>query len=158
VQAIIKNNPSMQIFTNSAVGTLLAKEGIPFTQVGDGESAEIKGLKIEGFGRDHAPIWQSFGLVENTGYFIGEKLFYPGDAFYNPHKPVDILALPVGGPWMKISEALQYALDVKPRVAFPVHDGMYKSGMNFAGRLAESIFSPLGITFTEMNEGDKKEF
>lgn len=31
--------------------------------------------------------------VQNTGYFINDKLFYPGDALTNPNKEIEILAL-----------------------------------------------------------------
>jgi L-ascorbate metabolism protein UlaG (beta-lactamase superfamily) len=158
VQAILKNNPNIHVVTNSAVGALLTKEGIAYTKVGDGESAEVGGIKFEGFGKEHAPIWPPFGLVENTGYFIDGKLFYPGDAFYNPQRPVDILALPAGGPWMKVSEAIQYALDLKPRIAFPVHDAMFKEGENFNVRILEAILPKNDIQFVAMNPGDTKEF
>lgn len=65
--------------------------------------------------------------MENTGYFIDEKLFYPGDAFTDPGRPIDVLALPVAGPWVKISESVDYALALKPRTVFPVHD-FYRFG------------------------------
>ena len=48
-----------------------------------------------------------------TGYMIN-NLCYPGDAFTNPNMPIDILALPVAGPWMRIKDAINYALTLKP--------------------------------------------
>ena len=44
--------------------------------------------------------------------------------FYNPNKPIEILALPVAGPWANIKSATNYALEINPRICFPVHDGM----------------------------------
>lgn len=124
VKAIIKNNPKAKIISNSAVGALLAKEKIPFTLVADGDTSTEKGITFQGLGKDHAIIWGDFGKCENTGYMVAGKLFYPGDSFYNPKRPVEILALPVAGPWMKISEAIDYLLAVNPKKAFGVHDGM----------------------------------
>ena len=124
IKKIIARNPKVKIISNSAVGALLAKENIPFTLVADGDESTEKGVLIEGMGRDHAIIWGDFGKCENTGYMVANKLFYPGDSFYNPKRSVDTLALPVAGPWMKISEAIDYLLAVKPKKAFPVHDGM----------------------------------
>ncbi len=126
LKKILENNPEVKIITNSTVGALLDKEGIKYQicEVGAEQYTEEKGIEIEAYGTLHAQMHSSIPQSNNTGYFVGQKLFYPGDAFTNPGKSVDILALPVAGPWMKISEAVDYALQIKPRVAFPVHDGV----------------------------------
>ncbi|HEU5121957.1 MAG TPA: hypothetical protein VFT59_03855, partial [Candidatus Saccharimonadales bacterium] len=41
-----------------------------------------------------------------------------------PGVPVDTLALPAGGPWMKEGEAMDFLATVKPRLAFPTHDAL----------------------------------
>ncbi|HZS42714.1 MAG TPA: MBL fold metallo-hydrolase [Candidatus Paceibacterota bacterium] len=122
VKALMKNNPTARLISNGAVGSLLEKEGFKYEKVGDGEKIEIGGVLIEGFGKDHAPIYKDLMLVENTGYLINSYLYIPGDAFHAPSKGVLVLALPVAGPWVKISDSIDYALEVKPKKTFPVHD------------------------------------
>jgi L-ascorbate metabolism protein UlaG (beta-lactamase superfamily) len=91
--------------------------------------------------------------VQNTGYFIAEKLFYPGDAFYNPGVPVDVLALPVAGPWTDIKTAVEYAIEIQPQKAFPVHDGMLKSfGSNHKAPL--KFLPENNIEFIALQNGD----
>jgi len=124
VVKILANNPQAKIITVNAVGKLLEKENIEYHVVGHHDSAEEKGVLIEGFGERHADIYPGIPVVENTGYRIAEKFWYPGDAFFNPGKSVEILALPIAGPWMKISEVLDYAISLKPKFCLPVHDGM----------------------------------
>ena len=86
-------------------------------------------------------------------------MFYPGDAFCNPNMPVDILALPVAGPWMKISEALNYAEALKPKICFPVHDGHIKEiGSGPIHKLPENVLSSLGIKFVIIKENKSEEF
>ena len=126
VKTILVNNPQAKIITNSAVAKILSVENINCEIVEHGQSTSVKDILFEGWGEKHADIYPSITPVQNTGYFIGQRLFYPGDALYNPQKPVDILALPVAGPWLKISEAVDYAKAVKPQICFPVHDGMLK--------------------------------
>jgi L-ascorbate metabolism protein UlaG (beta-lactamase superfamily) len=99
VKKIIANNPDAMVVTNAAVGALLTKENIAFIKVEDGESTDVKGVKVEGHGREHAQIYGPI-TVENTGFMIGGKFFFPGDNFYNPKVPVDVLALPLAGPWI----------------------------------------------------------
>ncbi|MEJ0054049.1 MAG: MBL fold metallo-hydrolase [bacterium] len=158
LKKVIDNNPDIVIIANASIGAVLEKEGIAYARVGDGEKIEVKGLAITGSGKDHATICDGFGLVENTGYFIGSRFFYPGDAFHNPGIPVGVLALPVAGPWMKISEAVDYVKAVRPEVCFPVHDGMYKSGFNIADRIGEALVTPLGIDYVPMKDGENREF
>jgi L-ascorbate metabolism protein UlaG (beta-lactamase superfamily) len=157
VKAILRNNPEAQVVTNIAVGTILEKEGIPYTKISGGEASTILGTLIEGFGHEHAPIIAEITPVENTSYRIGESVYIPGDAFMLPNKQVDVLALPVCGPWMHMSEAVAFARAVNPRVAFPVHDGMLKiiGPFHFVPGLA---LEKSGIKFVPMVEGDEKEF
>ena len=158
VKVILQNNPQAQVVTNSAVAALLLAEGIKAMVVGDGQSADVKGLKIEGFGKDHALVYPpNTGLVENTGYLIAEKFYFPGDNFHTPERPVDILALPVAGPWMKASEAVDFAKLINARVAFGVHDGIVQPFFRgFIGNLMKA-FVP-DTEYIALQDGETKEF
>ncbi|MDB5224416.1 MAG: putative Zn-dependent hydrolase [Candidatus Adlerbacteria bacterium] len=159
VKTILENNPEAIVVTNTSVGKLLAAEGIAFVEIGDGKATTINGVSIERHGTEHAPIYKDFGLVENTGFLINNKLFFPGDALYNPGKPVDILALPVAGPWLKLGEALDYVAAVKPRIAFPVHDAVLKPAVSQSfNRMAQKIIEDLGVQFVSLGEGEGAEF
>jgi L-ascorbate metabolism protein UlaG (beta-lactamase superfamily) len=48
-------------------------------------------------------------------------LFHPGDSCTMPSGPVRILLLPTGGPWMKLSESVDYLRAVGPENAIPIH-------------------------------------
>ena len=157
VKKVLANNPTAQIITNKSVGALLEKEGLAYTLVEDGQSYDAGGVLVEGFGKEHALMHSSLPRTQNTGYFVGGRLFYPGDAFSNPHKEVDILALPVAGPWMKLSEAIDYALELKPKVCFPVHDGMLKH-IGPVHTVPAMILEPLGIKFIIQEIGKPSEF
>jgi len=158
VKKIVNANPKAVMVANSAVGKLLKAEGIEHVQVGDGESAEIKGIKIEGFGKDHALVYPpSMGLCENTGFFVANKFYFPGDNFHNPGKKVDILALPVAGPWMKIADAIDFAKEIKARTAFGVHDGMIQPFFRgFVGMLLKNIVPE--TEYVSLADGESREF
>ena len=97
--------------------------------------------------------------MHNTGYFIDNKLFYPGDSFHNPERQVDVLALPVAGPWCKVPDAIRYALSVKPKKAFPVHDGMLqRDRIGGSHIIPEKVLTENGIQFVIMNDGDERYF
>jgi L-ascorbate metabolism protein UlaG (beta-lactamase superfamily) len=133
--------------------------GITYSLLEGQASQVFSAVTIEAHDCAHEEIYEDFGQVQNTGYFINNKLFYPGDAFYNPGKPVHTLALPVAGPWGTIHQAVEYALAVKPKKAFPVHDGMMYADRRGATRaVPKKYLSEQGIEFIDMNEGDTKEF
>ena len=159
LKTVLQNNPTARIITNSAVAAILKKESIRSEIVGDKQQTEVHDVLIEGFGKEHEYIYETVPNVENTGYFIGNKLFYPGDAFSDPGKQVDVLALPVAGPWMRLATALDYAKQVGPRACFPVHDGMIREDrLGSAHRIPELTLVPLGIRFVSMKEGSVQEF
>lgn len=158
IKIITENNPGIRIITNEAVGALLKKEGIEYQSVADGETLDIEGISVQGFGHQHAEIYDLLlPRVENTGFYIGGKLYYPGDCFFLPDVNVDVLALPVCGPWMHIKECIDFAKAVKPRVCFPVHDGMLKHTGPFHG-VPQKVLAEAGIEFFPMSAGDEKEF
>lgn len=159
LKAVLAKNPTALVIGNRSVAKLV-EEGIAdtvVTVVGDGQSTDVKGVPVEGFGTEHAEVYRTFGLVENTGYFVAGRFFFPGDNFYNPGKPVDILALPVAGPWMKISMAVDFAKEIKPKRAFGVHDGMLKPQFNFGARMAGTLIGE-GVEWVALADGETREF
>lgn len=117
----------------------------------------MRGVRIEGFGKEHAEIYGEFGRVPNTGYLVAERFFHPGDAFVDLQKPVEILALPIAGPWLTLKDAIEYAKAIKPKVCFPIHDGMLK----YPGpiyRLPPQILEPLGVSFKMLQENTPIDF
>ncbi len=157
VKNVLANNPHATVVTNSAVGKLLDAEGIAHQLLEHGGAMTLLDIALEGYGEHHAEIYKQMGQVQNTGYFIDGALFYPGDAFTNPNKPVDILALPVAAPWLKFSEVMEYAIAVKPKRAFPVHDAIMKSPSMMQSMIS-GLLDQEGIEFIPMDVGDEREF
>lgn len=162
IKTMLAKNPNAVVVTNGSVGALLEKEGIHSTRVGDGEKTEINGVMIEGFGKDHAPIYGTMGLVENTAYLVNGEFYFPGDNFHPPTagqvlRPISVLALPVAGPWMKMSDAINFAKQVNAKKAFGVHDGMIMPFFRgFIGN-AFKMFVP-NTEYIALADGESKEF
>ena len=148
LKQVLKNNPQATIFTNHGVGKILDTEKVKYRLLEDKQSQTIKSTVIEGWGDKHAPIYAGIPSVVNTGYFISNRFFYPGDAFYIPSKPVEILALPVAAPWLKIADVLDYSKTIKPKICFPVHDGILKH-LGPVHILPAKILSSLGTKFID---------
>lgn len=155
LKVILEKNPQAKIYANTSVSELLTKEGVKHTQVNHNDKVMLGEISVDGIGEKHAQMHSTIPLSSNLGFFIENKLWYPGDAFTNPERPVGVLALPVSGPWMKLSEAIDYALLLKPKKVFPVHDG---TRVGSAHVLPAKVLGEQGIEFVVMAEGDTREF
>ena len=159
LEAILKNNPDAQVVTNSGVAKVLDELDVSHEILEGTAHTEKFGIAIEAYDGKHAEIFEEYGQVQNTGYFIENKLFYPGDAYTEPGKDVEVLALPVAGPWCKSADAITYALRVKPEKAFPVHDWLLNDdGIALTYGLFESQLNNMGIEFVRLHNGEVKEF
>jgi L-ascorbate metabolism protein UlaG (beta-lactamase superfamily) len=161
IKAVLANNPDAAVVTHAAVAKLLEEEGIQTVMIEPGQRIEINGVGIESYGTEHAIIYGSASPCRNTGFLIADMLFIPGDALHDlPPKPVSVLALPTGGPWMKIAEAIDYAKAVNPKVVFPIHDALYteevRNGM--VPRMIGAHLEPAGIGFEHLADGETREF
>ncbi len=152
LKTILKNSPSAVVVTNEGVGKLLDGAGIKYQILDNKVPKEILGVELEAHDCKHEEIFEEIGQVQNTGYFIDKRLFYPGDAFYNPGKPVEILALPVAGPWCRVRDFMKYVLNVKPKICFPVHDGMLGNFVNTAYFIPKMVLPKFNIVFKTFEE------
>ncbi|HVU75269.1 MAG TPA: MBL fold metallo-hydrolase, partial [Candidatus Paceibacterota bacterium] len=143
---------------NSAMQKLLEAEEIACTLVGEGGKTEVRGVLVEGFGTEHALVYPpDTGKCENTGYMIDGQFYFPGDAFHTPGKAVDVLALPVAGPWMKASDAVDFAKAIKPRIAIGVHDGIVQPFFRgFIGNLMAKFVPEM--EYVSLQDGESREF
>lgn len=160
LQEVLAQNPEAQVITHAGVGEKLTEAAIAWTAIEPGETVDVAGVSIESFGTEHAVIYGT-SPCRNTGFLIAEKLFMPGDALHDvPSRPVEILALPTGGPWHKISTAIDYAKTINPRVAFPIHDAMYTNDYKKTSipRWIGGQLEVASISFVNLAEGDSQEF
>lgn len=122
LSAVADKNPDVVIIAHESVTSKI--EALETKTVNIGDTLTIGMFELEFFGGLHAPIHRSFPVIANLGVMINDLLYYPGDSFTLPGKPVDTLALPAGAPWLKIGDAMDFLEQISPRFAFPTHDAV----------------------------------
>jgi L-ascorbate metabolism protein UlaG (beta-lactamase superfamily) len=121
-----------RVFTIDAVATRIRDEAADvaerLTVVAPRESFEAAGLPVRTVGELHAVIHPDLPRFHNSGYVVtcaDTKLFHPGDALTPPDEPVDVLCVVVSAPWMKASDAVDFARRVRAPRNLAIHDRIY---------------------------------
>jgi L-ascorbate metabolism protein UlaG (beta-lactamase superfamily) len=117
---IVRDSPDVKLF--GPEGVVNAASDFAFTAVRDGDVVVAGPFTLAFYGEKHAIIHSSIPVIDNIGVMVNDSLFYPGDSFTVPPVPVDVLATPVGAPWLKIAEVMDYVTAVAPKRSFPVHE------------------------------------
>lgn len=156
VEKILKKYPKATIAGPESIvaqfsshPTISAAINTPFT---------IGNVSLRFYGGIHAPIIPTLPTPDNFGVLINDSLYYPGDSFVVPEDTkVDVLALPVSAPWLKISDALAFLVAIKPRVVFPTHDGILSAdGKAVVDRLASKAAGVIGATYRRLDDSSVK--
>lgn len=159
IQEVLSKSQNVEVIANGSVSELLRQVGITCTILEERAETDRKGISIKALDGEHAEIFRDFGLVQNTGYFIDNKLFYPGDSYTTPEKPVELLALPVAGPWCKSADSLRFAIEANPKAVIPVHDALLNDeGLKLTYGLFSTQLDAHGIRFVPVKNFETNEF
>jgi len=138
---ILARNPDAVVIGPAGVAAALTGTGVPIDVVTDGDHRTVGPFDLTFHGTRHNVIHSSIPVIDNTGVLVGGRLFYPGDSYTDPGVPVEVLAAPVGAPWLKVAEMMDYVTAIAPRRAYPVHEATLSEigyGMH-TGRLREVV-------------------
>ncbi|TCP54307.1 L-ascorbate metabolism protein UlaG (beta-lactamase superfamily) [Tamaricihabitans halophyticus] len=123
--ALLAENPNAQLITDPGSAETVAKLELPARTVQPGDELRFGDTEVHVVGGSHAVIHPDIPMIPNVGYLFGDGEFYhPGDSFHQPERPVDVLALPTGAPWLKAAEAVDFLRAVHPRLAVPIHEAV----------------------------------
>jgi L-ascorbate metabolism protein UlaG (beta-lactamase superfamily) len=115
--------PAVTVHTHPAViAKLGALDGV-LTAVEAGQEFTAAGFSVRAYGGWHAVIHPDLPRVPNLGFLVENSVYHPGDSFDVPAgAQVDTLFVPISGPWLKLSESVDFVRAVAPRRAFALHD------------------------------------
>jgi len=121
LKRILLKNADARIF--GPAGVAAAASDFDIEVVREGDTVEVGPFTLSFFGAQHAVIHSSIPVIDNVGVLINGSLYYPGDSFTIPDGvAVETLATPASGPWLKVSEVIDFVLAVAPKRSFPTHD------------------------------------
>jgi len=115
------------------------------------------GIAVTVVGEKHAIIHPELPHFDNSGYLLeagGLSLFHPGDALTHPGRDIDVLLLPVSAPWLKASECIDYARDVRAPRNLAIHDAVYsEAGLGIIDAHLARFLEPQGQEYVRLEGG-----
>ncbi|UWF78431.1 MULTISPECIES: MBL fold metallo-hydrolase [Microbacterium] len=118
---VLREAPDAVVFAPQSVADLAAEH--PITVVSPGDLVAAGPFTLRFFGGEHQIIHSSLPRIPNVGVLVDDELYYPGDSYAVPEGvEVGTLAAPLGAPWLRIGDAMDFVLAVRPRRAFGTHD------------------------------------
>ncbi len=121
----LAKRPSVTVHTHPAVVSKLDALAGVVTAVGSGDAFTAAGFRVRAYGGLHAEIHPELPRVPNLGFLVNDTVYHPGDSFDVPEgAQVDTLFVPISGPWLKLSESVDFVRAVAPRRAYALHDGL----------------------------------
>jgi L-ascorbate metabolism protein UlaG (beta-lactamase superfamily) len=117
---ILKSSPNAVIYGTDEVQKRLKEFKV--TSVHHGDFYQHQNFDLEFFGDMHAEIHRSIPLIQNCGVMVNDSLYYPGDSYTQPDRPVELLACPTSAPWLKIGDVIDFVAAVKPKRSFATHN------------------------------------
>ena len=105
------------------------------------EKFTVLGLEIQALGGLHEEIHPNIPRPENLGYLFGGVL-HPGDQWINADD-VEVLLLPIAGPWVRGADAADYAMRIGARLTVPIHDAVLS---DVGKRVTDGMLQRAGVT------------
>ncbi|MFC5176730.1 MBL fold metallo-hydrolase [Nocardioides taihuensis] len=128
------------------------------TVVSPDEQLDV-GLPVRVVGELHAVIHPEFPRFRNSGYVVtagDTTVYHPGDALTEPGQHVDVLCLPVSAPWMRASEAVEFARAVKAPRNVAIHDRVYsEAGLGIVDGHLNAFLPKEGLDYRRLPDGSE---
>ncbi|HEX7834997.1 MAG TPA: MBL fold metallo-hydrolase [Pseudolysinimonas sp.] len=148
---IRERSPEARIFGPAGVAKAAADFDVTVVKAGD--TIEVGPFALRFFGEKHALIHESVPVPDNVGVLVNDELYYPGDSYTVPDVEIGTLAAPIGAPWLKIGEAMDFVMAVKPKRAFYAHDmtlstagkSSHSDRLKWATEQGEGVFHSLEV-------------
>ncbi|NHD16268.1 MULTISPECIES: MBL fold metallo-hydrolase [unclassified Actinopolyspora] len=154
--AVLRNNPNARLVADTDSAAALSELGTTAEVARAGDAFELAGVPVEVVGGQHAVIHRDIPVIANIGYFFdGGAFYHPGDSFHVPEQRVDVLGLPTGAPWLKLSEAVDFLREVNPRITVPIHEAVLSVPEMHYGKFEQ--LGPEGTTLHRLNRGEPTE-
>ena len=115
------------------------------------------GLAVRAVGEWHAVIHEELPRFHNCGYVVSADdaaIYHPGDSFTLPGQEIDVLLIPVSGPWNKVAEVIDFARAVGAPKNLAIHELVASEiGLNMTDARMSAMLRDRGLAYQRVQPG-----
>ncbi|KQR96496.1 MBL fold metallo-hydrolase [Williamsia sp. Leaf354] len=141
--------PDLPLYGPPSIAGLIEGHADRITTVTAGDSFSVGDVDVTVHGERHAVIHPDIPVIDNVGYLFGGRIFHPGDSYEVPEADVEVLLVPISGPWMKIGEAADFIRAVAPRRSIAIHEMLLS---DVGKSLADNFLGTDGLTEVSLEQ------
>jgi L-ascorbate metabolism protein UlaG (beta-lactamase superfamily) len=128
--ALLAANPAAKVYVEPSILEQVRSGDLPplgaAQALAADEQTTVGDVLVSAGGGRHAVIHRDIPRIGNVGYLLrseGEpSFFHPGDALDTVPSGVDVLAVPLYGPWAALKETVDFVRAVGALEGFGIHD------------------------------------
>ncbi|WP_375497550.1 MBL fold metallo-hydrolase [uncultured Jatrophihabitans sp.] len=155
VRAALERDSRLRLWAPASVAKNFAELGEQVTTAEPGQAFDAAGFGVRTFGGQHAVIHPAIPVISNVGYLIGDAVYHPGDSFFVPPVPIEVLFAPLHAPWSKTSEVIDFVVSVRAPKVTGLHDSLLTStGLNMVRTLVGQFGGQHGSEFVALAPGE----
>lgn len=142
VGALLAANPAAEVWVEPGVLTAVDL-GDRAKGIAEDETVDLGAVRIDAVGGLHAVIHRDIPRIGNVGLVVSAEgeptFFHPGDSLDTAPSGVDVVAIPMMGPWAAMKEHIDFLRTLGAGQGFGVHEALLSDrGWNLAfGRYNE---------------------
>ena len=156
LKTIVDANPNVKVFTTAETAEEWKDAHVQVVQAGDSQTVGPFTLKFTG--GMHTAVHPDWQQAQNVGVIVNDSFYTPGDSFALPETKIQLLAVPVSAPWLKIGEAMDFINTVKPARFIRTHDGLWNEfGIGTTNNWLKQASEKFGPTYESLNPGESIE-
>ncbi|WP_214106174.1 MBL fold metallo-hydrolase [Acrocarpospora catenulata] len=141
---------AIPLFGAPDVAELVREAGVEFHAVEEG-GFSIGSVDVTAVLTTHEQLYPGVPLPINYGFVFAGRVFAPGDSLSAVPVDADVLLAPLGAPWMKLSEGIDYVRRMAARTVIPIHDAGLAPVHRALHRMLLANFAPEGTTVTTLD-------
>lgn len=126
----------------------------PVHVVHKGDRFSVGEIEVEVLGEWQDVANLNDAPIENLGYFIGDKILHPGDAYLTGLHP-ELAMVPLAAPWSKAVDTQRWLRAISPKRIVTYHDiTLNDMGIEFGRKTVKGMAGELGAEVVDLNPGD----
>lgn len=162
--ALLRANPGARVVVEPSILAASEAGDLPALPNGSGlapdDQTAVGDVLVTAVGGAHAVIHPDLPRIGNVGFVLrseGEPtLFHPGDSYAVAPGGVDIVAVPLYGPWGALRETIDFARAVAAPEGFGIHDGLLND--RGLGLVKSRIREMTPTNLVDLRGGDLRTF